>query len=260
MILLILKGIIIGFFMLFPGLSGGSVAIILDEYDKMIFHTSRIFKNFKNSLNYLFFIGFGGVIGLVISSKIIGYFTNNFYNETIYFFLGIMLVFIIEFIQKNTNKKINTFNLLYLGIGITVSVLIKFIPENIFLLNSFFSMMIFGILLAIALILPGISFSYILMIFSCYDLFINAISNYDLLFLIKVGIFLIFGIAVTIKTIEKCLTNYETKTNFLISGFMIGSFVSFIKIPKDITEINIMVVFLMTGILFFLIFGKIVKK
>ena len=51
---------------------------------------------------------------------------------------------------------------------------------------------IFGVLVAVALILPGISVSYILLVFSCYDSIILAISNLDLFFLFKIGIFIAF--------------------------------------------------------------------
>ena len=105
MIILILKGFIIGFFMLFPGLSGGSIAILLGEYDNIIVNTSNLLKNTKNSLIYLFSISVGGIIGAVISSSVIGYFTNNFYDKLIYFFLGIMIVFIVNFLYENTNNK-----------------------------------------------------------------------------------------------------------------------------------------------------------
>ena len=260
MIVLILKGIIIGFFMLFPGLSGGSIAIILEEYDNIIFHTSSVIKTPKKSLVYLFFISLGGMIGLLFSSKIIGYFKTNFYNEVLYFFLGIMVVFIIDFIYKNTKNKIKANNILYIFLGVITSLLISIIPVNFFALDSLFSLFIFGVLVAVALILPGISVSYILLVFSCYDSIILAISNLDLFFLFKIGIFILIGIALTIKLIEKSMVKYSKETNLIISGFMIGSFLMIIKFPKDVFELNIMVIFLLIGILFFLIFGKIIKK
>ena len=103
MIKLLLKGFVIGFFMLFPGLSGGSIAIMLGEYDRIIYNTSNIFKNTKNSFIYLFSITIGGIIGAVISSNLIGYFTDNIYDEIICFFIGIMSLFVVNFLQLNTN-------------------------------------------------------------------------------------------------------------------------------------------------------------
>ena len=260
MIIIFLKGIIIGFFMLFPGLSGGSIAIILGEYDSIIHNTSNILKNPKKSLIYLFSISAGGIIGAVISSSFIGYFTENFYNEIIYFFLGIMLVFIIDFLYKNTKGKFNLKDIIFIFSGVLISILINYIPNDIFNLNSFISLFVFGLFVAVALILPGISVSYILLIFSCYDNIIYAIKNFDFLFLIKIGFFVIIGIILSIKLIENALIKHKKTTNLIISGFMIGSFYSFIKIPNTISLINEMVIFLMIGILFFLIFDKIVKK
>lgn len=260
MIILILKGFIIGFFMLFPGLSGGSIAILLGEYDNIIVNTSNLLKNTKNSLIYLFSISVGGIIGAVISSSVIGYFTNNFYDKLIYFFLGIMIVFIVNFLYENTNNKFRFKDIILILLGIIISVFINYIPSDIFNLNSIFSLFVFGLLVAVALILPGISVSYILLIFSCYDNIIYAIKNFDFLLLIRIGFFVIIGIILTIKLIENALIKYKKNTNLIISGFMIGSFYTFIKIPATIFLINEMVIFLMIGILFFLIFDKIIKK
>ena len=56
MILLLLKGFFIGLFMLIPGVSGGSIAILFNEYDKMVYHTSNLFKEFKKS--FFLFVDF----------------------------------------------------------------------------------------------------------------------------------------------------------------------------------------------------------
>lgn len=260
MIILILKGIIIGFFMLFPGLSGGSIAIILNEYNRIIYHTSNIFKSFKNSITYLFFIGLGGIIGLYLSSKIIVYFSEKYYQLILYFFFGIMIAFISNFLYEKTAGKIRLVDIIYLVFGIIISLLFTYIPKEFFSLNSIFGMFFLGLLLAIALILPGISFSYVLLIFSCYDDVIMAITTFDFLFLFKIGIFLVTGIILTIRIIEKSLVKFEKETSLIISGFMISSVVSIFKFPVNVIEINYMTIFLMIGILFFLIFGKIIKK
>jgi putative membrane protein len=171
-----------------------------------------------------------------------------------------MIVFIVNFLYENTNNKFRFKDIILILLGIIISVFINYIPSDIFNLNSIFSLFVFGLLVAVALILPGISVSYILLIFSCYDNIIYAIKNFDFLLLIRIGFFVIIGIILTIKLIENALIKYKKNTNLIISGFMIGSFYTFIKIPATIFLINEMVIFLMIGILFFLIFDKIIKK
>lgn len=260
MILLLLKGFFIGLFMLIPGVSGGSIAILFNEYDKMVYHTSNLFKEFKKSFFYLLILAIGGILGLYCSSIFLHFFIENYYLELIYFFFGIIVLFVINFINKNNEKKISIKYILYILIGILISILIGFIPKDLFNVNNIFGLLILGLMLAIALILPGISVSYILLIFSCYDTFILALKNMDIFYLFKIGIFLMFGIFVTIKLLDYLMNKYKSITNFTIIGFMIGSLLTFIPIPITVNEFNIAMIFFMQGILIFLLFGKIVKR
>lgn len=259
MILLIVKGFLIGFFMLFPGMSGGSIAIMLSEYNNIIKNTSTLFKNFKGSFFYLLSLGIGGILGLYFSSFFITFISKNYYNQMLFFFLGIMLAFVISFIKINT-KNIELNNMKYILVGAFLSILFNIIPEGFFFLESWYNFFFLGIVLAVALILPGVSFTYVLLIFSCYDKLIFSIKNFDIEFLLKISIALIIGILLTIKVLEKIMNKNPQKTNLVLSGFIIGSFYMFFSKLNSIKEINVAVNFLMIGILFFLLFVKIFKK
>ena len=53
-ITLFLKGLLMGMFMLVPGISGGTIAILLNLYDRLLISLSDLFKNFKT--NFLFLL------------------------------------------------------------------------------------------------------------------------------------------------------------------------------------------------------------
>ena len=73
----ILKGVIIGIANIIPGVSGGTMAVSMGIYDKIVkivgnaFHS--IFKDFKNTVKFLLPIGIGAVLGIVLFSKLIKY-------------------------------------------------------------------------------------------------------------------------------------------------------------------------------------------
>ena len=50
---LFVKGLIIGAAMLIPGVSGGTTAILLGVYDKIISAVSELFSDLKNNLSFL---------------------------------------------------------------------------------------------------------------------------------------------------------------------------------------------------------------
>ena len=75
-ITLFLKGILIGLFMLIPGVSGGTIAILLKIYEELLIRLNTLFKDFKNNFKYLFIVFIGGLIGVFISS----YFLSIFFQ------------------------------------------------------------------------------------------------------------------------------------------------------------------------------------
>ena len=58
-IILMIKGFIIGSSMSVPGVSGGTMAILLGIYDKLISSISGFLKDIKNNLLYLIKFGIG---------------------------------------------------------------------------------------------------------------------------------------------------------------------------------------------------------
>lgn len=65
-ILTALKGLIIGATMLVPGVSGGSMAMILGIYDRLISAVSSFMKNKKENLVFLLIFSMGGILGILL--------------------------------------------------------------------------------------------------------------------------------------------------------------------------------------------------
>lgn len=61
-----LKGLIIGGTMLVPGVSGGSMAMILGIYDRLISSVSSFMKNKKGNLIFLMVFSMGGILGILV--------------------------------------------------------------------------------------------------------------------------------------------------------------------------------------------------
>ena len=59
------KGICIGIAAIVPGVSGGTLAVLLKVYDKMIEAIGNIFKHFKKSFKTLLPIGLGVLFGIL---------------------------------------------------------------------------------------------------------------------------------------------------------------------------------------------------
>ena len=65
------KGLLIGASMLVPGVSGGTMAIILGIYDELIHSVNNIFKDFKKSFFFLLKFCIGAGIGFRLFAELI---------------------------------------------------------------------------------------------------------------------------------------------------------------------------------------------
>ena len=85
----ILKGMWIGGTMTVPGVSGGSMAMIMGVYDRLISSVSSFFRNPGKSMSFLVRFVLGAGIGMVVFSRFISFlFTTRADVPLRFFFLG----------------------------------------------------------------------------------------------------------------------------------------------------------------------------
>ena len=181
-----LKGLWTGGTMTVPGVSGGSMAMILGVYmamilgvyDKLVYSVSHIFKDFKKSFLYLLQFGLGGVIGFLLFAGFISRLLNN---ATLsiplhFFFLGAVAGGIPIIFKSAQVKKFTPGCILFPLIGIVFVVAISFLPEGLFSVSSSDGFVKFtllqllgGFIVAFALVLPGISTSQMLNMLGIMD-------------------------------------------------------------------------------------------
>ena len=125
------KGLIVGFFMLVPGISGGSIAIILGIYDKLLISLNDIFKRFKTNFIFLFIVALGGIIGIFLSSFILDFFIKNYYLELLYIFVGMMGLHGFN-VVKNIKKTQIVKSIFFILVGLFIGFLITSIPPSFF--------------------------------------------------------------------------------------------------------------------------------
>lgn len=262
-LILILKGAAIGIAMLVPGVSGGTMAIILGVYDDLIHSVSSFFKDIKKNFIFLFYIAIGGIIGVLAFSKLIEYALDNFRYPTMYFFIGIVIGGIPVLYQKVDNSKGQVKNWLYFGLGFIIVLVMSIYNGTIVnLANStgvlqFIFLFIAGIVISVALILPGISTSFMLLVLGMYDITIKAINNLYVSYLAPIAIGLAFGIIATTKILEHAMKKKPSQTYMLILGFVTGSIIPvFPGLPEKTYEIVISAAVLVIGFVVIRIISK----
>lgn len=230
-LLVILKGFIIGSSMSVPGVSGGTMAILLGIYDRLISSVSRFLNDLKGNIIFLMKFCIGAGIGIFTLSNVIKKLLEVAPIPVSFFFLGAVIGGVPALYEKTKtqNSKISISSVIYFLIGLAAVISIGFIPTGTISVSSgsgfghYFMLLITGIIIALALVLPGISTSHMLLVLGMYDSMLDAISSFDIVYVGVIGIATVIGIFLITRPIEWTMNKFPRQTYCVVIGFVIGS-------------------------------------
>ena len=263
-ILDILRGMVIGIANVIPGVSGGTMAVSMGIYDKMIFALTHIFKEIKKSIITLLPIGIGMLLGIVGLAKLIELMFDKIPVQTNLFFIGLILGGLPMIIKEVKGKKIGVahiigfiiFFALVVGLALLDGVTGKDADLSFSLLTEL-KLVGAGVIAAATMVIPGVSGSMMLMLLGLYQPVISSINdmvsslkNLDVPgILAGVGVLLPFGIGVVIgifaiaKLIEFLFNRFATVVYWCIIGLIAASPIAIIIMNKGIfVDLNVVTI------------------
>ncbi len=222
------SGLIVGGTMLVPGVSGGSMAMILGVYDRLVTSVSSFFKHKKASIIFLGLFSLGAAIGMVLFANPLGKLLELFPKPMSYFFIGAVAGGIPLIYKESQVTKFRIKHVLYILLGIAIVVLLGLLPAGLFGdthtgFMRYFMLFIAGFIAAIALILPGISVSYMFLVLGMYDGIMHSIATLDILYLLPLALGLGAGIILSTRLLENMMKKFPHATYMMILGFLLGS-------------------------------------
>lgn len=225
----VLKGFWIGSTMTVPGISGGTMAIAVNIYDRLISAVSNFFIDPKKNVIFLIKFCLGSGIGFLLVSK----FITLLLNDPVaglplrFFFLGAIAGGIPLIFRKTNLNRVTPAVILCPLAGIASVIIIGMLPAGLFSssdgIGGFLLQLLAGFIIAVALVLPGISASHMLLMLGMYESIIGSISSLDIQALIAPGFGLLIGTFLTAKALDKLLSSHAQGTYLIILGFMAGS-------------------------------------
>ncbi|HDY5098261.1 TPA: DUF368 domain-containing protein [Staphylococcus aureus] len=247
----ILKGFAMGTSDLVPGVSGGTIALLLGIYNQFISSISGIFsRRFWPSFTFLIPIIIGMLLAMGSLSNLFNYLLSQHHIPTMFFFGG-LIIGIVPYLLKISNYKTSFTTKHYMMVisGIAILIVItlmnngdKHAGETLTLSTSLIiKYFIAGMCASSAMLLPGISGSFMLLVFGVYGTVMLAISEVvklnfaGLPILLAVGFGVLAGFIISSKIIQYFLTHHKLMTFALIIGFVVGSlFAVFPGLPTNI--------------------------
>ncbi|MFK3493980.1 membrane protein [Staphylococcus aureus] len=273
----ILKGFAMGTSDLVPGVSGGTIALLLGIYNQFIASISGIFsRRFWPSFTFLIPIIIGMLLAMGSLSNLFNYLLSQHHIPTMFFFGG-LIIGIVPYLLKISNYKTSFTTKHYMMViaGIAILIVItlmnngdKHAGETLTLSTGLIiKYFIAGMCASSAMLLPGISGSFMLLVFGVYGTVMLAISEVvklnfaGLPILLAVGFGVLAGFIISSKIIQYFLTHHKLMTFALIIGFVIGSlFAVFPGLPTNIVMWFVSLVVFIIGFIVSLTLGRITAE
>lgn len=242
-IILIIKGFFIGIAKIIPGVSGAMLAISMGIYEKAMKAISYFFDDAITNFKFLFSLGIGAILAVILTSNIILYFLTNYYLPTILLFIGLICGGIPMLFKKIDIKKLKKIDyFIFLFSFLFVFFLSSIGSQNIFVnldhsVVRFFLYFLIGFIDCVTMIIPGISGTAVMMLLGCYDLLLNLLGSLGSFSQIVENITLLIpfisGIIITIILLSRLMTYLfeykQSKAYCGIIGFSLSSIVILLK-------------------------------
>ncbi len=254
----LLSGIAMGIANIIPGVSGGTVLVILKVYEKFVTALSSFHLKGKGFLfspeawKFLLVLGTGTLIGVFGFAPVMAFLLARFELLTYFFLIGILLSSLLFVIRSvRIQRRVET---IWIGVGIALFALVIWASARIpstAAAGSGNALRFFtgGLISAVFMVLPGISGSMMLIIFGLYNDVLAAINHRELLSIMVIGLGVIVGMLLSAKTIHYCINRFRNQTYFFVIGLMLASLVPLWKVNPShtIVDISLGVGFLILG-------------
>ncbi len=235
----LIKGFLMGVSNIIPGFSGGTMAVILKVYDRLIFDLSDITKHPIKAIKDLIFIGIGLLIGMVFAMFTIVFLLEKFPFPTIIFFVGLIIGCLPQMFMQSYEAKKSKLDYLWIIPGLALIIIIPLLNAGDAKLEISFTALllvsIMGIVSSASMVIPGLSGSLTLMAFGYYTLILTSGTDLmkglfdgtnvwdELIVMVVFALSCVIGVLLISKLMGILLKRWKGAVYFFIFGLILGS-------------------------------------
>jgi len=217
-----------------PGVSGGTMALILGIYEELINAIRSInlkflrlitILNIKEALSsvpwpFLLPVGLGVLLATFSLAEVLSWLLGRYPVIVWSFFFGLIVSSVITVSRVIKQWRIPTIVAIAVG-TITAYFLFGVIPVST--PNAPWFIFVSGFIAICAMILPGISGAYILVLLGKYHYILEALNNKDFFTLFIIGAGALVGLISFAQILGWLLKRYHDLTMAILIGLMLGS-------------------------------------
>lgn len=183
-----LKGMVIGVANVIPGVSGGTMAVIMNIYDMLIAILSLDIPTIKKKWKEAMVLLLGMGVGILALSFIMELLLERFPTQCNWFFAGIVIGSVPFIFKKSETslKKLNVSRIISFVIPLAVMIIIFIFNDTVDKeggavltadFGTFMYMILAGLVAAFCMIVPGISGSFMLVVIGVYATVISIVNT-----------------------------------------------------------------------------------
>lgn len=237
---LIVIGVILGVANVIPGVSGGTLAVVFNIYDRLINVITLNVKKILSEWKFILPLVVGMGLGIILFSKAITFLFENYPVQTNWFFIGIILGSIPMIAKRlmaaskassSDARKIPVSAIVCGVLALAVMATMTYAnvaesgaPIQTELTPLLAVKLFIGLACAtIAMIIPGISGSFLMLVVGVYSTVIAAISDFNIPLLIPAVIGGVVGLLGGAKLVRFLMEKVPAQTYGAIMGLVLGS-------------------------------------
>lgn len=237
---LIVIGVILGVANVIPGVSGGTLAVVFNIYDRLINVITLNVKKILSEWKFILPLVVGMGLGIILFSKAITFLFENYPVQTNWFFIGIILGSIPMIAKRlmaaskassSDARKIPVSAIVCGVLALAVMAIMTYTnvaesgaPIQTELTPLLAVKLFIGLACAtIAMIIPGISGSFLMLVVGVYSTVIAAISDFNIPLLIPAVIGGVVGLLGGAKLVRFLMEKVPAQTYGAIMGLVLGS-------------------------------------
>ncbi len=221
----LLKGIVVGLGGVAPGLSGSVLLIIFGLYQRVLDALGTLFVDVKKKVSFLLPIVCGMGIGVLLFSRVLNFFLNQYEIPTRFCFLGLILGTVPLFYREVRKQGFSVKYYIVIVLAVIVGTWIFTLNPNAFpqideptLAQS----IVLGVAVAATAIIPGVDPAVLLSSLGFYEMYVRSLAEVDLQVLIPMVIGLGIGAIGISFGMSMLFKHFYTMTFSVIFGIFLS--------------------------------------
>lgn len=235
-------GVFIGIANVVPGVSGGTIAVICNVYDKLVILSSFNLKQIRRIWKDILSLTLGIGAGILLFAKLMTILYTAYPVQTSFFFLGIILgsipflyqkirTILMDEVSGRSTRCVSAVTVLCTVLGCALMLWMFFLKRGgvyapmVVTVDSAAALKraVWGVLAAAAMLLPGISGSFVLVVLGAYQTVLQAVAGFNMQVLLPFGFGVLVGLIVAARLITMVFEKFPAQMYGFILGLVAGS-------------------------------------